>query len=670
MKKITEKGITLIALVVIIVVLLILAGVSINLVLGNNGIIAKAQAAVSKTEYKAIDEAITLKLSDKYFGQYEDIDKEEYLRIIGWLDSAGVLNISKTGIKTKKGNGSWDEGDLYIITNNMLRYYNSNKKFSDVGPLVALDENVFNFEESTGMITGIKDGYTVENMVIPKIISNKEVKGITAYAFQNREELKNVVIHADLAELPTGLFETCSNLESVTLNSTLKTIGRAAFQKCTSLKSINLTDTMVEEIGDLAFESCNSLTSVIIPNTVTVIGENAFDSCSGLTEVTIPETVTTLKSYAFVNCTGVKYFNILGKSKTTIEANAFGGTTSLINIRFECDESVNPSTWNWGPDPAKAIYNQDLSGKYNSYNDIVKNGRLSVLNGKLVNSSNQIVQLNGLSLTGLQWSTNYVSNQTFKYLKNNWNINLIRIPIIPKQQVGWMTYDDTLQWIDKAVQYATANGMYIILNFHVVGDPSEYTEEAETLFNDVSSAYKDNTNVIYEIFNEPATTSSGTNVTWSSVKTYADSVIAKIRANDLNNVIICGTASYSTNLGDVIANPLSDNKTMYSFHFYAGTHKLGDYKNLLDNAINNKLPIFISECSTVKATGESEVAEDESKKWLSYIKDNKLSWVYWNLSNAKDDYAAIIKNDCEKTSNWEYSDLTSAGQWIYNYLTK
>ena len=46
MKK--NKGITLVALVVTIVVLLILAGVSINLVLGNNGIIAKAQEAKTK----------------------------------------------------------------------------------------------------------------------------------------------------------------------------------------------------------------------------------------------------------------------------------------------------------------------------------------------------------------------------------------------------------------------------------------------------------------------------------------------------------------------------------------------------------------------------------------------------------------------------------------------
>ena len=48
--KIKEmKGITLVALVVTIVVLLILAGVSINLVLGNNGIIDKAKEAQRKS---------------------------------------------------------------------------------------------------------------------------------------------------------------------------------------------------------------------------------------------------------------------------------------------------------------------------------------------------------------------------------------------------------------------------------------------------------------------------------------------------------------------------------------------------------------------------------------------------------------------------------------------
>ena len=45
-----NNGITIVALVVTIVVLLILAGVSINLVLGNNGIVKKAQEPKKKTK--------------------------------------------------------------------------------------------------------------------------------------------------------------------------------------------------------------------------------------------------------------------------------------------------------------------------------------------------------------------------------------------------------------------------------------------------------------------------------------------------------------------------------------------------------------------------------------------------------------------------------------------
>ena len=43
-----RKGITLVALVITIIVLLILAGVSINLVLGDNGIVKRAQDARDK----------------------------------------------------------------------------------------------------------------------------------------------------------------------------------------------------------------------------------------------------------------------------------------------------------------------------------------------------------------------------------------------------------------------------------------------------------------------------------------------------------------------------------------------------------------------------------------------------------------------------------------------
>ncbi len=69
MKKLTKKykkknssGITLIALVVTIIVLIILAGISINLLLGNNGIITKAKDATQQYEMSQLKEELELEI--------------------------------------------------------------------------------------------------------------------------------------------------------------------------------------------------------------------------------------------------------------------------------------------------------------------------------------------------------------------------------------------------------------------------------------------------------------------------------------------------------------------------------------------------------------------------------------------------------------------------------
>ena len=59
-----NKGITLIALVITIIVLLILAGVSIAMLTGNNGILTQATNATSKTQVGAAEEAIKLAVAN------------------------------------------------------------------------------------------------------------------------------------------------------------------------------------------------------------------------------------------------------------------------------------------------------------------------------------------------------------------------------------------------------------------------------------------------------------------------------------------------------------------------------------------------------------------------------------------------------------------------------
>lgn len=55
-----QRGITLIALVITIIVLLILAGVAIAMLTGDNGIITNAQASRSNTAYRSADEQMRL----------------------------------------------------------------------------------------------------------------------------------------------------------------------------------------------------------------------------------------------------------------------------------------------------------------------------------------------------------------------------------------------------------------------------------------------------------------------------------------------------------------------------------------------------------------------------------------------------------------------------------
>lgn len=87
----SQKGITLVALVVTIIVLLILAVVSISAVLGDNGIVTKAQKAKEKTAESAAYEAIDLVIGEWSLAEIAgNKTLEEYLNskvTVGALDS-------------------------------------------------------------------------------------------------------------------------------------------------------------------------------------------------------------------------------------------------------------------------------------------------------------------------------------------------------------------------------------------------------------------------------------------------------------------------------------------------------------------------------------------------------------------------------------------------------
>lgn len=122
-----EKGITLVALVITIIVLLILAGVSISLVAGDNGILTKSKTAATKTKYSQITEAVGLALSDcqgDYVSVFETAEGDastldEYFtekKVVDSLKALGFTMVQEDGsaISSPATTGSVD-GTVYRV---------------------------------------------------------------------------------------------------------------------------------------------------------------------------------------------------------------------------------------------------------------------------------------------------------------------------------------------------------------------------------------------------------------------------------------------------------------------------------------------------------------------------------------------------------------------------
>ena len=124
-RSLGDKGITLIALVVTIVVLLILAGVSLGAALGENGIIGKAKRVKQIQEEAARQEAIELEFwSDrlKYETGYKEIFNSEK-GVNNPKLSRGMIPVKWNGsnwVVTDQSDGSWFDYDTKKWANVML----------------------------------------------------------------------------------------------------------------------------------------------------------------------------------------------------------------------------------------------------------------------------------------------------------------------------------------------------------------------------------------------------------------------------------------------------------------------------------------------------------------------------------------------------------------------
>ena len=214
------KGITLIALVITIIVLLILAGVSIAMLTGENGILTQAQRAKEQTEQTSDEERIKLAVmaaSINDNGYIESIDetsfRNELKNQFGDEEIDASLNGDGSFIVTVKDRKYYVNNDKTVInSNNMveinniddLNYFREdvNKGNTYEGKYVYLTDNITMSENWTPIgkyisedsidnipFKGIFDGrnYTIDGIQI-----NSNSEGVGIFAYTDNATIKNL----------------------------------------------------------------------------------------------------------------------------------------------------------------------------------------------------------------------------------------------------------------------------------------------------------------------------------------------------------------------------------------------------------------------------------------------------------------------------------------------
>lgn len=296
---------------------------------------------------------------------------------------------------------------------------------------------------------------------------------------------------------------------------------------------------------------------------------------------------------------------------------------------------------------------------------VSQNGKLRVDGTRLVNERGEPVQLRGMSSHGLHWFPQFTSAAAIRNTAER-GANVFRVAMYTGEGGYFSQKETVLAKLTAAVDAAIEQDLYVIIDWHILsdGNPATHTAEATAFFTDMARRYGRENAVLFEICNEP-----NGGVTWANdVKPYAEQVIAAIRAQGAENVILIGSPTWSQDIHLAAADPVAGENLMYTLHFYAGTH--GEWlRRRVDDCLGKGLPIFVSEWGTSRADGSGGVFLDESRVWLDFLESRGISWCNWSLCD-KGETSAALKPGTAPDKTWTEQDLTPSGQFVFSRLAQ
>ena len=284
---------------------------------------------------------------------------------------------------------------------------------------------------------------------------------------------------------------------------------------------------------------------------------------------------------------------------------------------------------------------------------VALNGKLRVIGTQLSNEKGNPLVLRGASLGWHNLWPRFYNEGAIAWLASDWKCNVIRASMGVGLDDSYLENPEyALKCMTNVIDGAIKQGIYVLIDFH---SHKLHTAEAKTFFTGMVKKYKDTPNVMYEIWNEPDYYS------WRVVKQYSEELITTIRSIDKDNLILVGSSHWDQDIDSVAGNPILNQKNiMYTMHFYAGTHKKW-LRDRTDAAIAKGIPVIISECAGMNASGDGAIDEAEWKTYLNWMDADKLSWIVWSVSD-KNETCSMLLPRASSTGNWDEGVLKSWGK--------
>lgn len=293
-----------------------------------------------------------------------------------------------------------------------------------------------------------------------------------------------------------------------------------------------------------------------------------------------------------------------------------------------------------------------------------KHGALHVDGLQIKDKNNQPFTLRGASTHGMHWGDGetFLNKTAFQNLRDEWGVNMVRL-VSYVTQGGYTegSKDKLDKHIQEGVSDLTDLGMYAIIDWHVHAEnPNDTKSQAIEFFDTYSKMYKDQSNIIYEICNEP------TGTPWNQIRPYAVDVVNTIRANDPDAIIVVGTNTWSQDVDEVATNggKLDDPNVMYTIHFYSGSHR-ENLREKVRTALKAGTPVFCTEFGICDASGNGGFDLEEADRWIDFFEENGISYCCWSLSK-KNESASMISPECSKVNGFTNEDLGGTGAWLIN----